>query len=216
MIRWNILAAVAVVIAGTAYVTGTSVPPRPVIKPAQLEENKAMVVGQKTGYFNMAAVMRDFNLAQEQVKKLNEQRNELSAPLGEWRSKYLKIQQVIKDEMTAEKRDALAKELLNLARQIEDKDREINKILNEHATLIISDLYDKIYAVTKEMARERNLATVLAYPDAVTDKERASPQIKELKLKPPACQPFYLDPSVDYTGEVLQRLNDKFAVNGGK
>jgi Skp family chaperone for outer membrane proteins len=216
MIRWNVLVASAALVAGAAFVTGASVPPRPIIKPAQPDENKAMVVGQKTGYFNMAAVMRDFNLAKEEVKQLSDQRNEMSAPIVEWRDKYIKIQKVIQEEKNPEQKEALSKELLNLARQIEDKDREINKILNDRASAIISDLYDKIYAVTKEMAREHNLVAVLTYPDAVTEQERASPQIKELKLKPPACQPFYLDPSVEYTGEVIQRLNDKFAANGGK
>jgi Skp family chaperone for outer membrane proteins len=216
MIRWNIIAACAALVAGAAFVTGTSLPPRPTNKPAQPEENKAMVLGQKTGYFNMAAVMRDFNLAKEEVKHLNDQRTELSVPLIAWRDKYLKIQQFIQEEKNPEHKEELAKEQLNLARQIEDKDREINKILNDRATLIISGLYDKIYAVTRAMARENNLVAVIAYPDAVTEQERENPMIKELKLKPPACQPFYLDPSVEYSGEIIKRLNDKFAVNGGK
>jgi hypothetical protein len=53
------------------------------------------------------------------------------------------------------------------------------------------------------MSHERGLSAVLAYPDAVNEMERNDPKIKELKLKPPAAQPFYLDPSVDYTGEIL-------------
>ena len=41
---------------------------------------------------------------------------------------------------------------------------------------------------------------VFAYPDAVTPEELKSPYIKELKLKPPAAQPFYVAPHVDMTG----------------
>jgi hypothetical protein len=48
---------------------------------------------------------------------------------------------------------------------------------------------------------------VFAYPDAVDPKEMDNPMIKELKLKPPAAQPFYVAKQVDVTGVVVQTLN---------
>ena len=42
---------------------------------------------------------------------------------------------------------------------------------------------------------------------AVTDEEKKSPYLKELKLKPPAAQPFYVAPQVDVTGVVVATLN---------
>jgi hypothetical protein len=66
------------------------------------------------------------------------------------------------------------------------------------------------------MAKEQGLVAVLAYPDAITPDQLANPQVKEMKLKPPAAYPFYLDPSVDYTDELIKRLNAKYAADGGK
>jgi hypothetical protein len=66
------------------------------------------------------------------------------------------------------------------------------------------------------MAKEHGLVAVLTYPDAVTPEEAQDPMIKELKLKPPAAQPFYLDPSVDYTDELIKRLNEKFEIKRAK
>ena len=57
---------------------------------------------------------------------------------------------------------------------------------------------------------------LLAFPDAVTREEAENPLIKELKLKPPALSPFYLDPSVEFSDEILRRLNDKFAAENGE
>jgi predicted RNase H-like nuclease (RuvC/YqgF family) len=138
MIRWSVLVAGATLIAGAAFVTGTSVPPKAQIDLPQVEQK--LVVGQKTGYFNMAAVMRDFKKAQNQVKDLNAERERLSAKLKEWKAEYLKLQLDVQTETVAEHRDQLSKELLELARKIDDENRRIDKTLNDRASAIISGL----------------------------------------------------------------------------
>jgi Skp family chaperone for outer membrane proteins len=166
--------------------------------------------GTKIGCFNMAAVMRDYGKAKYQVYQLNQKRNDLSGDLITWRSRYIKLQQDIGNpRITPEDRDQMSKEMLKLARKIEDKDRDVNKVLNDDATKIISELYDDIDATVTQVAKEKGLSVVMAYPDAVTDEEKKSAFIKELKLKPPAAQPFYLDPSADYTREIINRVNAK-------
>ncbi len=104
-----------------------------------------------------------------------------------------------------------------ISRQIEDGTRAGEKLLATRAAEVIGAVHDEIREATAEMAREHGLAAVIAFPDAVTPEEANNPMVKELKLKPPAAQPFYLDPSVDYTQELIERLNAKFAVdNDGK
>jgi hypothetical protein len=112
--------------------------------------------------------------------------------------------------------EEMANGMLLLNRRIEDGDHEVNKLLNNQATAIISELYDELRAVVVELAREHGLVAVLAYPDAPTPEEMENPAVKDMKLKPPAAQPFYLDPSVDYTDELLLRLNAKFAAETGE
>jgi Skp family chaperone for outer membrane proteins len=157
--------------------------------------------------FNMAAVMRDYGKAQYQVYMLNKKRNEMTADLVKWRSEYVKLQQEIQQQQVADIRDRMAKQLLELARKIEDKDREVNRVLNEDATAIISQLYDDIKTVVDKTAEMNGYHIVFAYPDAVSEKERNDPMIKELKLKPPAAQPFFVAKHVDVTGVVTQTLN---------
>lgn len=173
--------------------------------------------------FNMAAVMRDYGKAQYQVYTLNKKRNEMSADLVKWRSEYIKLQSEIQQQQVADIRDRQAKQLVELARKIEDKDREVNRVLNEDATAIISQLYDDIKTVVDKTAEMNGYHIVFAYPDAVGPKEMNDPAIKELKLKPPAAQPFYVAKHVDVTGVVTQTLNAWYpapkvpegAMNGG-
>jgi Skp family chaperone for outer membrane proteins len=157
--------------------------------------------------FNMAAVMRDYNKAQYQVYTLNKKRTEMSADLVKWRGDYIKLQQEIQLQQVPALKEQKSKELFDLAHKIETKDREVTKILNDDATAIISQLYDDIKLVVDKTAEMNGYHIVFAYPDAVNADEMKNPMIKELKLKPPAAQPFYIAKQVDVTGVVVQTLN---------
>ena len=157
--------------------------------------------------FNIAAVMKDYNKAQYQVYMLNKKRNEMTTDLVKWRSEYIKLQQDVQTQQVPELREQMAKRMLALARQIEDKDREVNKSLNEDATAIITQLYDDIKTVVDKTAELNGYHIVFAYPDAIGVEEMKSAQLKEIKLKPPAAYPFYVAKQVDVTAVVIQTLN---------
>ena len=216
MMRRSVLAAVAVAAVGAAFVTGAAVPtkaPKPPADAKADEPKPIVVVGQRTGYFNMAKVMRDYKRAKTAVVRLNARKDRMAANLMGVRNMYASLQAAHARELNPKKKDAMTEEMVVLARQVEDMDREINKILNNRASFVIAELYDEMRAAVASVARDNNLTAVLAYPDAVTPEEAENPLIKEMKLKPPAAQPFFLDPSVDFTGEILRRLNDKFDDN---
>jgi hypothetical protein len=61
--------------------------------------------------------------------------------------------------------------------------------------------------VVDKTAEMNGYHIVFAYPDAVTAEELKNPYIKELKLKPPAAQPFYIAPHADITAVVVKTLN---------
>lgn len=157
--------------------------------------------------FNMAGVMRDFGQAKYQVYQLNVRKNDMSKQLLAWRGQYIQLQQDLQKNPNHPKKDEMVQQMLALTRGIEDEDRKINKQLNDEASSIISDLYDKIKTVVDKTAEMNGYHVVFAYPDAVTAEEMKSPYIKELKLKPPAAQPFYVAPHADITGVVVKTLN---------
>ena len=214
MVRWSVLAAVAVAAVGAAFVTGAAVPAKSAKPPADAKPDEArpvVVVGQKTGFFNMAKVMREYKRAKTAVERLNARKDRMVANLLGLRNMHGELEAALKRAATDKQKEELTSGIITLRRQIEDADREIQKILNNRAGIIIVELHDEMRAVVGAVARDNNLVAVLAYPDAVTPDEAESPMIKELRLKPPAAHPFYIDPSVDFTGEILRRLNEKFS-----
>lgn len=157
--------------------------------------------------FNMAAVMRDYGKAKYQVYQLNKKRIDMSGDLVKWRGEFVQCQQDIQKAQDPKIKDTLNGKMVNLARLIEDKDREVNKVLNDDASAIIGSLYDDIKTVVDKTAEMNGYHIVFAYPDAVTEDEKKNPFLKELKLKPPAAQPFYVARHVDLTGVVIDTLN---------
>jgi Skp family chaperone for outer membrane proteins len=189
-------------LSGTAVTTGGARP-----APDKPADPAPVAVGHRTAVFNMAAVMRDMQLAKYRVWQLNEMKADLSKPVVKLRADYERTQtsNTPQRELTAR-----AQKLLELSTQIKEAEAEVNKKLNADATVIISDLYDKIKEVVDATAKRDGFKLVFAYPDAVTPEELASPYIKELKLKPPAAQPFYVAPDVDITERVVNGVNKKF------
>ena len=222
MVRWSVLAAGAAVVAGAAFVTGASIPPKAPPGPIKVEAQAIGVLAQKTGYFNMAAIMRENKRAKTIIERLNAKKVRMGANLVGMKAMHDELKVNLEAEnkkspiqKTKEREYQMGRDLVALGRRIEDTARAADKLLNDRAAELIVEIHDELRATTAEMAREHGLAVVIAYPDAVTPEEANNPMIKEMKLKPPAAQPFYLDPSVDYTQELLERLNAKFAANNG-
>ncbi len=157
--------------------------------------------------FNMAAVMKDYGKAKYQVYLLNKKRVGISGDLVKWRTDYIETQKQAQLATDPKLREQLTQKLVGLTRLIEDKDREVNKALNDEASAIISQLYDEIKTVVDKTAEMNGYHVVFAYPDAITPEDAKNPFLKELKLKPPAAQPFFVAPQVDVTGVVVGTLN---------
>lgn len=215
MVRGSVLAAGAAVVAGAAFVTGASIPPKP---PVKVEAQAIGILTHKTGYFNIAAVMRENRRARTTIEQLNARKARMGANLAGLKAMHDDVKAQLETEVRKspaakdkEREYQLGRDLVALARQIEDTARTSDKLLNERAAEVIAGIHDEIRAATAEMAHAHGLAAVLAYPDAVTPEEANNPMIKELRLKPPAALPFYLDPSVEYTQELIDRLNARFA-----
>lgn len=157
--------------------------------------------------FNMAAVMREYGKAKYQVYQLNQKRLAQSGDLSKWRADYINLQTEGQKALDPKVKEDIGRRMVDLARKIEDKDRELNKMLNDDASSIISQLYDDIKTVVDKTAEMNGYHLVFAYPDAVTPEEQKNPMLKELKLKPPAAQPFFVARHVDLTPVIIETLN---------
>jgi Skp family chaperone for outer membrane proteins len=139
--------------------------PPPVNQPATQSSRPTIAV------FNMAAVMKEYGKAKYQVYLLNEEKKKMSTDLVALRGQYVKTQQDIALQANPTIKEEMQKRQVELARQLEDKTREIDKHLNEKASLIISSLYDEIKSVVDRMAEMNGYHIVFAYPDGVGAEE---------------------------------------------
>ncbi|HEV3439708.1 MAG TPA: OmpH family outer membrane protein [Gemmata sp.] len=189
---------------GGTPLRGGAALPQPLGTPATL--------ASKIAVFNMAAVMKDYGKAKYQVYQLNEERKRLSADLVPLRAECTKLQNDITIEQNPTMKEQLEQRKVELTRQIEDKSKRIDKQMTNKASALISSLYDEIKLVVDETAKTKGYAIVFAYPDASNPEDLMSPHVKELKLKPPAAQPFYVAKKVDLTDEVIETLNARYPV----
>jgi Skp family chaperone for outer membrane proteins len=202
MKRWRTLVVGMLVALGAGFVAAGGAKPVEEKKPPAIQPTRPTVA-----VFNMAAIMRDFNQAKYQVYLLNKKKEDLSKDLTAWRGEYTRLQTELRQNPNHSQKDQIGPQMLDLARKIEDEDRKISKQLNDDASAIISELYDKMKAVVDKTAEINGYHLIFAYPDAVTPEEQKSAYIKELKLKPPAALPFYVAKEADITAVVVKTLN---------
>lgn len=166
--------------------------------------------GSKIAVFNMAAVMKQFEKAKYKVSWLTEEKNRLMVEVVRMREDLSRITKEVQGEQNPAKKDELVDQQRKLARQIEDSDRRIQKQLNEKASVIIGTLHDEIQSVVEKISKTNGYDIVFAYPDATTPEELHSSFVKELKLKPPAAQPFVVTKQVDLTEAIVKELNTRY------
>jgi Skp family chaperone for outer membrane proteins len=166
--------------------------------------------GSKIAVFNMAAVIKHYEKAKYELVQMNEEKKKLSADLINMRGELIRLQQLLQNEQNPAKKEELADRQRTLTRQIEDADRKISHQLNLKANAIIAVLYDEIKSVVEKVAEAKGYDIVFAYPDATSPEELNSTYVKEMKLKPPAAQPFVVAKHVDVTDDVIKELNTRY------
>jgi Skp family chaperone for outer membrane proteins len=210
VIRHVNLLALAVALAVVACVAGSVlVPPKDSITAGPKSDLR---IGQKTGYFNLARVLRESERARTQVSRLNEKRERMAANLIGLRAMYADLQRLLQTTTDPNRKHVLTGDLVKITRLIEDTDRMCNKVLTEQAGAVVIELYKDLRATTAELARDRSLDAILGYPG---NPGTEVPMEMELMLKAPAAQPFFVDPALECTDEIIRRLNEKFAAEEG-
>jgi len=188
-------------VGGIIYLTGRSEAQQPGA-PAPVAAVRPTIA-----VFNMPAVMKDYGKAKYQVYKLNEKRVAISGDIVKMRSDAIATKQAADMTPDPKLKEEHQKKLVNLARMLEDRERDVQKTLNDDASAIISTLYDDIKTVVDKTAEMNGYHIVFAYPDTSTPEDQKNPYFKEMKLKPTAALPFYVSPQVDITAVVVATLN---------
>lgn len=213
--RWAILCAGAAVVAGAAFVTA-SIPPRAGGGENEKVEPKAVgLSGPKTGYFNMVRVMRESKRSAGHVAAVGGRHERALAQLNGLRRMHAELLAAAQLSPDAAVRSGAERDAAAVGRLIAEAEQRHAANAAGQGHEIVAEIYSEMQAAAAELARARGLSVLMAYPAPASPADAANPAIMELALKPPAAYPFYLDPALDYTDELLERLNAKFAADAG-
>lgn len=167
-----------------------------------------------TAVFNVPKVMREYQKWQYFAAEVNKERTEKAALLSKKQAELIDLENKMKTEAVKAKQEEMMGQATALRRQLEDMEKQARKEIDDKSMTHLRTLFGELRTVVDAVAKTNGFDLVLAYPDASTAEEMASPMYLEMKLRTPAAMPFYVSPSIDITSVVIQTLNKNFPAPG--
>ena len=164
----------------------------------------------KLGVVNIAKVLKEFNSANQAGLAISKRRQQYVDEVRPLREDLADLTKRIEAAVTEKVKAELKESALKINRQIEDLDRAAQKELTEMSDRVIVNVYSQIREMISEMAKERGADIVAAYPDGSDEKDHLQPAIAQLKLQTPALTPFFIKPELDFTDDLIDRINKKY------
>jgi Skp family chaperone for outer membrane proteins len=208
--KWAV-ALVAVTFLSVGTLCGSFIAPRDVGAARSVEKS----VPVKIAYLNIAKVLREFQKANSDGRKITARREEHIGRIKELREEQARLGQLLQTAKDNDK-ESIQLKMTEINRKVEDIDRKAQKELGEMSNQAVLGVYQNVRGIVADIAKERGLDVVEAFPDVSTDAEAANPAVAQLKLQTPALMPYYLNKDLDLTDEVIERLNEKFPQEKGK
>jgi Skp family chaperone for outer membrane proteins len=115
-------------------------------------------------------------------------------------------------EATGEARTGLEQEAAVVLTKFQAAEKKARAEIDGRSLAILTAIHRQFRAVITEVARERNLEAVYAYPAPVPPPTGPAEPFEthaamDFYFRPPAMTPVYLRGSVDLTSEVLRRMD---------
>jgi len=165
--------------------------------------------GTKIAVINLAKVINNYNkwtaFKEEYKAEYKKVFEEKVTPL---RTRYESLKKEFDDPKTLpDRKEAAAKEMKGLERQIQDLADEAKNILGKKESDQFVQLYREVRAAVDAIARYYSIDMVMHYNDAFEEKDMDTPQNVARKMGHPGCMPLYVEKNSDISGIVIDYLN---------
>jgi Skp family chaperone for outer membrane proteins len=112
---------------------------------------------------------------------------------------------------TPERKEAAAKELKHLDRQVQEIAEEAKNALGKKEADQFVQLYREVRDAVTTIATYYSIEIVMHYNDAFDAKDLDTPQNVARKMGHPGCMPIYINQSCDISSTVMEYLNRAYA-----
>jgi len=160
--------------------------------------------------FNAAKVMSEFQKWKYWSVTMVNKRIASSGELARLRAEMADIQKQAEKATLVPEREKLVQMLLDKQRQWEDLDRQTKNRIDEEAASHLKVLYSDIQRAVAAFVQSNGYDIVFAYPDAITQEEKARPEYIQSMVLPGGAMPFHVSKSVDLTDSLIALLNKSF------
>jgi Skp family chaperone for outer membrane proteins len=195
-----------VVLVGIGVAVGVAMPGA---QPSSAKEVKK-VEPVKIGYVNIPKVLRDYERATQEGAAITRRREAYIAKVNLERQTLKSLTDKYQETEDGQLRTAIQQQALATQTRIEEIDNEAKEKLTDLSNKTIASVYEQIREEIAGIAKERGLDVVEGLPAATRPEDEKSPEVAQRMLQTPALIPFYLNPELDFTGELIERLNKKY------
>jgi Skp family chaperone for outer membrane proteins len=164
----------------------------------------------RIGYVNIARVVQGFERLNQEEAMIAERIAAFDAKIVEGRSVLAQLNAQYRGTVDTDEKKRLQEQALAVHKRVGDVDDDARKemaVLNNNKLI---GAYEQIREVVAELAKDRGLDVVEAFPAAASPREDRSPKVAQLTIQASALMPLYLNPELDFTTQVIDRLNKKY------
>jgi Skp family chaperone for outer membrane proteins len=205
-VKRTVLVAAAVVALGVAIYMGKLW--------AQTGGNNGAAVAppqSKIALINLTYVIKNY----EKFKRFQEEMKTAASPFQVNDARFVQEGEKLMKERnlpttSAERKDQIEKQLMELKRKAEDNKAEGTKALSKKQGEGVRTLYMDVYGVAERIAKSRGFEMVLQFNDLIDGQEYWGEQNISRKLQTAACTPMYYNAGLDISHDVATTLNSNF------
>ena len=179
-------------------------------QPASSAKEARRIEPPRIGYANIARVLRDFERANQEGQRITDRRAELVKRVNDDRGGLARINKEYEGSSNAAEKAELKHRAVELNKRIEATDAAGQTEIEKASNAVIVEIHDQIRSVAEALAKDRGLDVLECFPGEWRPDHQRTPEVARLMLQTPGLMPFYLNPDLDFTNELVERLNKKY------
>jgi len=161
----------------------------------------------RVAVFNITQIMKDYSKWQYFSTTVANEAKKAEGELIKLKINLTRMTEQAEKEPVQERRDALVKAIREGRNGLEDRQKQLKEQIEAKLVAHMKELFKNIQEVAQSVAESGNYDIVLTYPEGSTQQELDSPGLIELKMRPTAAMPFYVNKRIDVTEVMLVTLN---------